>query len=306
MRLNQLLATGFVVVFAYLAEGQQQALPRFSGGVEVVNLNVSVSDPRGHYLTDLQQPDFSILENGVQQTLSVFRRDDVPISLSVMLDTSASMAENMALAQAAAKRLVRTLRPMDAGQVMQFNGRVSVLQDFTGDVAALEAAIDQTHASGDTALHTALYVALKELSKRGRGELQRRAIVLLSDGEDTVSSITDDQVLELARRSEINVYAISLGRPGPAVMARPQAGRNVHFLSTLARDTGGQMCLATLASDLEPIYGRIAEELRAAYTIGYVPQDDRKDGKWRRIVVLTPTRGSVLVRHRMGYYGPRE
>jgi Ca-activated chloride channel homolog len=306
MRLNQQLATGFVVVFAYLAEGQQQALPRFSGGVEVVNLNVSVSDPRGHYLTDLQQPDFSILENGVQQTLSVFRRDDVPISLSVMLDTSASMAENMALAQAAAKRLVRTLRPMDAGQVMQFNGRVSVLQDFTGDVAALEAAIDQTHASGDTALHTALYVALKELSKRGRGELQRRAIVLLSDGEDTVSNITDDQVLEQARRSEINVYAISLGRPGPPVNARANAARSVHFLTTLARDTGGQMRLATLASDLEPIYGRIAEELRAAYTIGYVPQDDRKDGKWRRIVVLTPTRGSVLVRHRMGYYGPRE
>ena len=306
MRTKHLVALGLLACAPRPAAGQQPALPRFSGGVEVVNLNVSVSDTRGHYLTDLDKPDFSILENGVQQTLSVFRRDDVPISLSVLIDTSASMAENMTLARAAAKRLVRTLRPMDAGQVMQFNERAAVLQDFTPEVAALESAIDKTRASGDTALHTAVYVALKDLARRGRGELQRRAIVLLSDGEDTVSTVTDDQVLELARRSEISVYAISLGRPGPAVLARTDAARNVHFLTTLARDTGGQIFLASVASDLEPIYARIADELRAAYTIGYVPQDDRKDGQWRRIVVLTPTRGSVLVRHRLGYYGPRE
>jgi Ca-activated chloride channel family protein len=195
---------------------------------------------------------------------------------------------------------------MDVGQVVDFNARTAVLQDFTADVAALESAIDKTHAAGDTALHTALYVALKELAKRGRGELQRRAIVVLSDGEDTVSSVTDEQVLELARRSEISVYAISLGRNGVSVVAPANASRNRHFLTTLARDTGGQMFVANLASGLEPIYARIADELRTAYTIGYVPQDDRRDGKWRRIVVLTPSRASVMVRHRLGYYGPRE
>jgi Ca-activated chloride channel family protein len=194
---------------------------------------------------------------------------------------------------------------MDTGQVVAFNQRASVLQDFTGDVAELEKAIDKTRPTGDTALNTALYVAIKDVARVARGELRRRAIVLLSDGEDTASGLTDDQVLELARRSEVSIYAISLGRAQGA-LARPNAGRNLHFLTRLSRDTGGQLQVASVASDLEPIYGRIADELRAAYTIGYVPQDDRRDGKWRRIVVLTPSRGSVLVRHRQGYYGPRE
>lgn len=289
-----------------LAEAQQRPSLRFGTGVEVVNLNVSVTDTRGRYVRGLEQVEFSILENGVPQTLALFARDDVPISLSVLIDTSASMTEKLAVAQAAATRFVRTLRPGDSAQVVQFNERVSVLQDFTDDVPALESAIGKTRPSGATALHTAIYVALKELAKNNRGELRRRALVLLSDGEDTASGLTDEQVLELARRSEVSVYAISVLGPRPSETERLKHGRNAHFLTSLARDTGGEVHLAGAPSDLEPIYGRIAEGLRTAYTIGYVSQNDRRDGKWRRIVVLTPSRDSVLVRHRGGYYGPRE
>jgi Ca-activated chloride channel family protein len=142
----------------------------------------------------------------------------------VLIDTSASMAENMTLARAAAKRIGAHAASHGRGPGHAVQRARGVLQDFTPEVAALESAIDKTRASGDTALHTAIYIALKDLARRGRGELQRRAIVLLSDGEDTVSTITDDQVLELARRSEISVYAISLGRPGPAALPRTTPG----------------------------------------------------------------------------------
>lgn len=292
--------------FPCLAEAQQRTSLQFRAGVEVVNLSVSVTDARGRYVRDLEQVDFSILENGMPQTLALFARDDVPVSLSVLIDSSASMADKLAVAQAAAMRFVRTLRPGDSAQVVQFNERVSVLQDFTDDVLALESAIGKTRPSGSTALHTAIYVALKELSKVDRGELRRRAVVVLSDGEDTASRVTDEQVLDFARRSEVSVYPISVLGQRPSETGRLNQGRNLHFLTSLARDTGGDVHVATAPSDLEPIYGRIAEGLRTAYTIGYVSQNDRRDGKWRRIVVLTPSRDSVLVRHRGGYYGPRE
>lgn len=303
---HHLAAVLLVLASPRLVHAQQPCPLRFGTGVEVVNLSVSVTDARGRYVRDLEPVDFSILENGVPQTLSLFARDDVPISLSLLIDTSASMADKLAVAQAAAMRFVRTLRPGDSAQVVQFNERVSVLQDFTGDVLPLESAIRRTRPSGATALHTAIYVALKELSKDSRAELRRRAIVVLSDGQDTSSRVTDEQVLELARRSEVSVYAISVVGHRPSETERLNHGRNVHFLTSLARGTGGEVHLASAPSDLEPIYGRIAEELRTAYTIGYVSLDDRRDGKWRRIVVLTPSRDSVLVRHRVGYYGPRE
>jgi Ca-activated chloride channel family protein len=288
------------------AKAQQNNSLRFASTVAAVNLNVSVTDARGRYVRDLDQVDFSILENGVPQPLALFAREDVPISLSLLIDTSASMSDKLSVAQAAATRFVRTLAANDLAQVVEFNGRVNVLQDFTDDVPALEAAIGKTRPSGETSLYTALYVAIKELSKGPRTELRRRAIVVLSDGEDTSSRITDEQVLELARRSEISVYAISLFGTRPSEMERLNQGRNIHFLTSLARDTGGEFHVAGTPADLEPIYGRIAEGLRTSYTIGYVPQNDQHDGKWRRIVVLTPSRGSVLVRHRLGYYGPRE
>ena len=126
------------------------------------------------------------------------------------------MEEKLPQARAAASKFVKTLRPQDSAEIVQFNDRATVLQDFTADVPALEAAINKISASGPTALHNALYIALKDLGKQKKsGELKRRAVVLLSDGEDTASLVSDEQVLELARKTEINIYAISL-RPNRA------------------------------------------------------------------------------------------
>ena len=278
--------------------------PVFEAGIEVINLNVSITDARGQYITGLTREDFAVFEDGVKQEISIFAHENLPISMVLMVDTSASMDDKLSSARTAGKRFVRTLRPQDMAQVMQFNDRATVLQDFTADHAALEEAFDRTEASGPTALHNALYVALKDLAKqKSGGELRRRALVLLSDGEDTASLVSDDQVLELARKTEINIYAISLRAKTAPDRSRLKFSQAAHLLTALTQDTGGQVHFPNSLSELEAVYDRIAEELRSQYSLGYVSSNKRTDGKWRRIVVRVPTREDLKVRHKLGYYG---
>jgi VWFA-related protein len=298
---------------ALLASGTGQAQappprrpPTFEAGIEVINLNVSVTDPRNRYVTELGEKDFAVFEDGIRQELSLFTHENLPISLVLMVDTSASMDEKLSVAQTAAIRFTKTLRPQDLAQVVQFNDRATTLQDFTANHEALAAAIHKTEASGPTALHNALYIALKDLGKQKKmGELRRRAIVLLSDGEDTASLVSDDQVVELARKTEINIYSISLRPSRPSDRTRLGFSQAAHLLTSLAQETGGQVHFPNSLSELDSVYDRIAEELRTQYNLGYVSSNKRRDGKWRRIVVRIPEREDVQIRHKIGYYGPR-
>jgi Ca-activated chloride channel homolog len=264
---------------------------------------VSVTDARGRYITDLTKNDFAVFEDGVRQELSIFNHEDIPISLVLMIDTSASMDEKLATARAAAIRFVGTLRPQDNAQVMQFNDRTTILQDFVADHDALDKAIGRTEAAGPTALHNALYVALKELEKQKTAALRRRAIVLLSDGEDTASLVSDDQVLDLARKTEINIYAISLRPRRMQDRNAVKFSQAAHLLTALTTDTGGQVHFPNSISELDAVYDRIADELRTQYSLGYVSSNKRTDGKWRRIVVRVPARPDLQVRHKLGYFG---
>jgi Ca-activated chloride channel family protein len=280
--------------------------PIFGVEIEVINLTVSVTDSRSRYVTDLKNDDFAVFEDGIKQDLSIFRHEDIPISLVLVLDTSASMDEKLGQAQTAAVRFVKTLRPQDNAEVMQFNDRTTVLQEFTPDHQKLEDAVKRTEASGPTALHNAMYVALKDLNKlKKAGELRRRAIVLLSDGEDTASLVNDEQVLELARKTEIAIYAISLRPSRVPERNRQQFSQAVHLLTALSRETGGQVFFPNSISELDTVYDRIAEELRTQYNLGYVSSNSRRDGKWRRVVVRAPTREGLTIRHKIGYYAPR-
>jgi len=308
-RLHALLSSAAVFALAPAALAQTpRPTPRppvFEVGIEVINLNVSVTDPRNRYVTDLAAKDFAVYEDGVRQELTLFTHENLPISLSLLIDVSASMDEKLSAAQDAAIRFVKTLRPQDAAQVTQFNERILVLQDYTNDLAALETAVRRTSASGPTALHNALYVTLKDLEKQKKaGELRRRAIVLLSDGEDTASLVDDDRVIELAKRTEIGIYAVSLRPNRPGDRERLEFSQAVHLLTTLSRETGGQVFFPNSLSELDTVYDRIAEELRTQYNLGYVSANKRKDGKWRRVVVRVPERTDVSVRHKLGYFAP--
>ena len=303
-------ATAFVLVpFLAAAQAPPRPTPRpptFEVGIEVINLNVSITDARNRYVTDLLEKQFAVFEDGVRQELTLFSHENLPISLVLMVDCSASMDEKLKVAQDAAVGFVKTLTAQDLAQVVQFNDRRTVLQDFTADQRLLEDAIRRTEASGPTALHTALYVSLKELDKQKSGrQLRRRAVVLLSDGEDTASLVSDDQVMELARKTEIAIYSISL-RPGRSQDRNRLAfSQATHLLTTLSQETGGQVHFPNSLSELDTVYARVAEELRTQYTLGYVSSNKRRDGKWRRIVVRVPERDDLQVRHKIGYYAPR-
>jgi VWFA-related protein len=307
MRARPVLAALALALPAALAAQTPRPTPRpptFEAGIEIVNLHVTVMDGRNRYVTDLKEGDFAIFEDGVKQDLTLFNHEDLPISLSLMMDMSASMDEKLAQAQQAAIRFVKTLRPQDVASVVAFNDRINVLSDFTPDHVTLEKAVMRTEASGPTALHNALYITLKELGKQKKaGELRRRALILLSDGEDTASLVQDEQVMELARKLEIAIYAMSLRPNRVQDRNRLSFSQAAHLLTVLSRDTGGQVYFPNSLAELDSVYDRIAEELRTQYNLGYVSSNRRRDGKWRRIVVRT--REELQVRHKIGYYAPR-
>lgn len=289
------------------ADGQARTQPpTFGAGIEIINLSLSVTDARNNFVTDLGEPDFAVFEDGIRQELSLFTHENLPLSIVILIDCSASMEEKMKTAQTAAIRFTKTLRPQDLAQIVQFNDRATTLQSFTNDLSALETAIRKTEASGPTALHNALYIALKDLMRDKRAaELRRRAIVLLSDGEDTASLVTDEQVLDLAKKSEINIYAISLRPNRPHERERQAFSQAEYLINALTRETGGRAYFPTSIGELDAVYDRIAEELRTLYSVGYVSSNPRRDGKWRRIVVRVPDREGVTVRHKLGYYAPQ-
>ena len=200
-----------------LAQGGQPGQPGqaqvFRAGVELVSLNVTVTDTQGRYVTDLAEADFSVFEDGAKQELSFFNRSNLPIALSLLIDSSASMEQRMQIAQEAAIGFAKRIRPQDLAQVIDFDNRVEIRQGFTNSAEALEVAIRSTSSGGSTALHNAVYIALKELAKihaKNEDEIRRQAIVVLSDGEDTSSLVSFEEVLELAKRSETAIYTIGL------------------------------------------------------------------------------------------------
>ena len=276
---------------------------RIRGGVDLVSLNVTVMDG-GRYVTDLEQQDFEILEDGTRQELTFFSRGQQPIALAVLLDTSASMEGSLGTAQNAAVGFARRMRPGDVMEVVEFNGQVNVLQTFTGDVDALEGAIRRTVANGSTALYNAIYISLRSLQKVRASrpdEIRRQAIVVLSDGDDTSSLVEYDEILELAKRSETAIYTIGL-RPTSAYRREFKGAEFV--LRQLSQQTGGRAFFPLAAAELPKIYEQISQELASQYSLGYVSKNTARDGAWRRIAVRV-ARPGMVGRTRHGYFAPR-
>jgi Ca-activated chloride channel homolog len=292
-------ATALAAVPSFVG-GQTQ---RFRGGVELVSLNVTVTDPAGKYVTDLNKDDFEVFEDGAKQSLTFFSRTQQPISLALLLDTSASMEERMGIAQEAAIGLTRQLHKDDEAEVIDFDSQVRILSPFTHDSAALEKAIRATAANGSTSLYNAIYISLKELKKvraASSSDIRRQAIVLLSDGDDTSSLMEFDDVLDLAKRSETSIYSIGL-RQGE--IARREFKEAEFVLKQLSSQTGGRSFFPTDARELPKIYQAIWEELSSQYSMAYSSANPKRDGAWRRIQARV-ARPGLTARTKLGYYGP--
>src|SRR5688572_17674713 len=276
----------------------------FRAGVELVSLNVTVTDAQGRYITDLDQADFSVFEDGAKQELSFFNRTNLPIALSLLIDSSASMEQRMEHAQEAAIGFARKIRAQDLAQVVDFDSRVEIKLGFTNKVEELETAIRTTAAGGSTALHNAVYISLKELAKvkaKNPDEIRRQAIIVLSDGEDTSSLVSFEEVLELAKRSETAIYTIGLQ---PRETSALRGFREAEFvLRQLAQETGGRAFFAQKIEDLKDVYAQIADELSSQYSMGYASKNPKRDGTFRRLVVQV-NRPNTTARTKRGYYGP--
>jgi Ca-activated chloride channel homolog len=296
------LALLFAAAAATVLGAQQQG-GRIRSGVELVSLNVTVTDGGNKYATDLNEEDFEVYEDGAKQKLTFFSKTQQPISLALLLDTSASMDERMAIAQEAAIGFAKQLHKEDQAEVIDFDSQVRILSPFTNDSAALEKAIRATTPNGSTSLYNAIYISLKELKKTkaaSTSDIRRQAIVLLSDGDDTSSLIEFDEVLDLAKRSETSIYAIGL-RQGE--IARREFKEAEFVLKQLANETGGRAYFPTDARELAKIYQTIWDELSSQYSIAYSSGNPKRDGAWRRVQVrlLKP---SLTARTKQGYYGP--
>lgn len=280
--------------------------PSFRGGIDLVSLNVSVTDGTAHYVTDLGADDFSVFEDGVKQDVTFFNRTNLPIALALLIDTSASMEPKLSTAQEAAIGFAKRLRQQDLAEVIDFDSRAVVLQAFTNNVAELEQAIRKTSAGGSTSLYNAVYIALKDLKKivaKNVEEIRRQAIIVLSDGEDTSSLLPFEEVLDLAKRSETAIYTIGLrSNDGPGSSAK--GFKEAEFvLRQFSQETGGRSFFPNQLSDLANVYGQISDELSSQYTVGYTSRNPKRDGSWRRVLVRV-NRPSLTARTKHGYFAP--
>jgi Ca-activated chloride channel homolog len=280
----------------------QSPRPAFRAGVDLVSLSVTVIDPAQRYVTDLTRDDFEVFENGSPQRLTFFARTDVPLAMALLLDTSASMEEALPAAQEAAIGFIRELGPADVATVIDFDSRVNIAQDFTSNAANLERAILRTSADGSTALYNAVYVALKELNRiRVQDDApRRRAIILLSDGEDTASLVEFDEVLDLASRSDTAIYAIRLSA-GADPRPRGRRPDATFILRQLTQQTGGRAFFPLRTAELADVYGDIRHELSSQYSLAYESNSPRADRRFRRITVRV-NRAGATIRTRQGYY----
>jgi Ca-activated chloride channel family protein len=212
----------------------------------------------------------------------------------------------MSVVHDAARGFMKVLRAEDRGAVVAFNDNVRVLQGLTSDGAAIEAAINATAASGSTALHNALYIALKQFGRSARrsGDVRRQAIAVLSDGEDTASVLSYDDVVRLARRMGVNIYTIGLHSRVTQMRKANMPGyfsESDYELRMLAKETGARAFFPANVHELKNVYQDIASELEAQYSIAYAPANARADGEFRRIVVRVTADPHYRPRARSGY-----
>jgi Ca-activated chloride channel family protein len=282
--------------------------PIFRSSIDLVALNVIVTDVRQRFVAGLSANDFAVFEDGVLQDVSFFAASEVPLDVALLLDTSASMSDKMAIMQRAALGFLATLRPDDRAMIVDIKDATRVLHGLQSNESDMASAIRMTRAGGGTGLYNGLYMTFKELVKSRAASsagVRRQAVVLLSDGQDTSSLMSFDDVMDVAKQSGIATYTITLRGPRLSAFEQSRGSRifsqSEFSMRTLAQETGGQAFFPLDISELDGVYASIARELASQYAIGYTPKAVRADGRFRRIVVRVPASPEMRIRTRSGY-----
>ena len=285
-------------------------------GTQLVTVPFNITDKTNRYVNDLKKEDLEVLEDNKPQAIFSFERQtDLAITIAMLIDISGSEAYTLPMEKAAGARFFqRVLRPRkDLGAVVTFEGDAELVQNLTSDPAKLERALDEvripvTSASvsaggtppinggsraGSTAIWDAVYSVSNDLLKREAG---RRVIILITDGEDTSSTIKMRDAIERTWRNEVIVYAIGIGDPAYGV--------DSGVLKKITQETGGRAFFPRSEADLDKAFAQIDEDLRSQYVLAYTPANGAKDGSFRTIQVRAKDRKDLTVRHRRGYFAP--
>lgn len=257
----------------------------------VVIVNASIKNADGRHASGLKKEQFKIIEDGVEQSIDYFSAEETPFAAVILLDTSGSMEERVSMARAAAIRFLDGLRTSDNAAIYRFDSKVEQVQPFSNSRDIAEAAFD-LKAYGMTRMNDAIYQAAVDLSKR---EEKRRAIILLSDGQDTMSSRSAEKALKAAMAADIAIYTIDMSPVGDTKRVQNQGA-----LKNLAEKSGGTFVSTPGGAAMREAFEKIVEDLGVQYTLGYSPSNTKKDGKWRAIE-LRVAKSNLTVRTRKGY-----
>jgi Ca-activated chloride channel homolog len=271
--------------------------------VKLVNVFVTVTDPRGAPVSNLAKENFLLKEDGKDQKIAIFRREsELPLSIVLSVDTSLSTRKDLPLELTSARKFAHAiLRPQDGMAVYKFSEEVHEVVPFTSDLKAIDAGIDRIRNGSATALYDAIFLGAQALSRR-RG---RKVMVVITDGGDTVSQVDYKEALRAAQESEAIIYSIII------VPIEASAGRDTggeHALIQISEDTGGKYYYATSLPQLDDAFRRISDELRTQYLLAYYPTQRFSDSDFRRIqvnLVDAPAGGPYQTRNRAGYYTTR-
>jgi Ca-activated chloride channel family protein len=295
-----LMATGFLCFILDL-HGQNQKpaeTPVFKVGVENVFVKVSVIDPLNRFVTGLEKEHFRIYEDKVEQTITYFSQEAAPISVGIIFDVSGSMKDNNNIrkAKSAITRFLESGNPEDDYFLITFNQKSTLAHAFTDESSAVQNEVAFQKPGGRTALYDAVYMGLDQIS---RGRNDKKALILITDGEDNSSRYSPSEVREFVKETDVQIYAI--GEEGNLGYGRSQI-RGIVGL------TGGRAFFPNSFNELDYYIDLIHSELRNQYVLGYAPTNKEHDGKWRRIrVKLEAPEGlpKLSVNAKEGYYAPK-
>ncbi|HYL78809.1 MAG TPA: VWA domain-containing protein [Bryobacteraceae bacterium] len=275
---------------------------RITVDVSRVNMLFTVSDKKHRFVTDLTKDDFEVIENKKAQVITEFAAEtDLPLRLAILVDTSNSIRDRFRFQQEAAVAFIDgTVRPrQDKALVVSFDTAAELVTDLTDSIADLEKAVHSLRPGGGTALYDAIFFACRDKLMQDQPLYKyRRAMIILSDGEDNQSRYTRDQALEMAQKADVTVYAISTNRSRIAT-----DGDKV--MKYFAQETGGQSFFPFEASDLNQSFENISNELRHQYNIFYRPEPLKADGLYHPVEIKVKGHKDLVVRARKGYYAPK-
>ena len=280
-------------------KGQNQTL---KVDVDLTLVNATVTDPLNRYVSGLESEHFQIWEDKIEQKIAYFSSEDVALSLGMIFDVSGSMKDKISTSRDAAVTFLKTGNPEDEYFLVEFANRPEIASDFTTDISKLQSKIIFTPAKGMTAMYDAVYVGLEKLKT---GNNPKKALLLITDGEDNRSRYTFQNVKDFVKEQDVQIYAIGITDEWNSQLSAGRTGRAM--LEELADLTGGRAFFPDSVYELEDICTKIAIELKNQYVIGYHSTNAAKDGKWRKLrMKVNPPKGiqHLNVRSKSGYYAP--